>query len=89
MYKKGGSAVMLSGLEIWDWDGMISSTQNIDNEIEVLRSKDYRQRGGLRFGTLYFLYRQWMNFLQNLYKTSPVQVSLTPQEADLLEEPKI
>ena len=26
---------------------------------------------------------------RNMYKTSPVQVSLTPQEADLLEEPMI
>ena len=37
--KKGGSAGMLSGLESLGLDGMISSSQNIDNEIEVLHSK--------------------------------------------------
>ena len=37
--KKGGSAGMLSGLESLGLDGMVSSSQNIDNEIEVLRSK--------------------------------------------------
>ena len=37
--KKGGGAGMASELENLGLDGLISSSQNIDNEIEVLRSK--------------------------------------------------
>jgi tyrosine-protein kinase Etk/Wzc len=87
--KKGGSAGMLSGLESLGLDGMISSSQNIDNEIEVLRSKTIVKEVVEDLG-LYISYTDEDEFLsRNMYKTSPVQVSLTPQEADLLEEPMI
>lgn len=87
--KKGGSAGMLSGLESLGLDGMISSSQNIDNEIEVLRSKTIVKEVVEDLG-LYISYTDEDEFpSRNLYKTSPVQVSLTPQEADLLEEPMI
>ena len=87
--KKGGSAGMLSGLESLGLDGMISSSQNIDNEIEVLRSKTIVKEVVEDLG-LYISYTDKDEFpSRNLYKTSPVQVSLTPQEADLLEEPMI
>ena len=87
--KKGGSAGMLSGLESLGLDGMISSSQNIDNEIEVLRSKTIVKEGVEDLG-LYISYADKDEFpSRNLYKTSPVQVSLTPQEADLLEKPMI
>jgi tyrosine-protein kinase Etk/Wzc len=87
--KKGGSAGMLSGLESLGLDGMISSLQNIDNEIEVLRSKTIVKEVVEDLG-LYISYTDEDEFpSRNMYKTSPVQVSLTPQEADLLEEPMI
>ncbi|MEY8687846.1 GumC family protein [Bacteroides sp. AN502(2024)] len=85
--KKGGSAGMLSGLESLGLDGMVSSSQNIDNEIEVLRSKNIVKEVVEDLG-LYISYTDEDEFpSKNMYKTSPVQVSLTPQEADLLEEP--
>ena len=87
--KKGGSAGMLSGLESLGLDGMVSSSQNIDNEIEVLRSKTIAKEVVEDLG-LYISYTDEDEFpSRNMYKTSPVQVSLTPQEADLLEEPMI
>ncbi len=87
--KKGGSAGMLSGLESLGLDGMVSSSQNIDNEIELLRSKTIVKEVVEDLG-LYISYTDEDEFpSRNMYKTSPVQVSLTPQEADLLEEPMI
>ena len=87
--KKGGSAGMLSGLESLGLDGMVSSSQNIDNEIEVLRSKTIAKEVVENLG-LYISYMDEDEFpSRNMYKTSPVQVSLTPQEADLLEKPMI
>ena len=87
--KKGGSAGMLSGLESLGLDGMISSSQNIDNEIEVLRSKTIAKEVVEDLG-LYISYVDEDEFpSKNMYKTSPVQVSLTPQEADLLDKPMV
>ena len=87
--KKGGSAGMFSGLESLGLDGMVSSSQNIDNEIEVLHSKTIAKEVVEDLG-LYISYTDEDEFpSRNIYKTSPVQVSLTPQEADLLEEPMI
>ena len=87
--KKGGSAGMLSGLESLGLDGMVSSSQNIDNEIEVLRSKTIVKEVVEDLG-LYIFYTDKDEFpSKNMYNISPVQVSLTPQEADLLEEPMI
>lgn len=87
--KKGGSAGMSTELENLGLDGLISSSQNIDNEIEVLRSKTIAKEVVEDLG-LYISYTDEDEFpSRNMYKTSPVQVSLTPQEADLLEEPMI
>ena len=87
--KKGGGAGMFTGLENLGLDGLISSSQNIDNEMEVLRSKTIVKEVVEDLG-LYISYTDKDEFpSKNLYKTSPVQVSLTPQEADLLEEPMI
>ena len=87
--KKGGSAGMLSGLESLGLDGMVSSSQNIDNEIEVLRSKTIAKEVVEDLG-LYISYVDEDEFpSKNMYKTSPVQVSLTPQEADLLDKPMV
>ena len=87
--KKGGGAGMLSGLESLGLDGMISSSQNIDNEIEVLRSKTIAKEVVEDLG-LYISYVDEDEFpSKNMYKTSPVQVRLTPQEADLLDKPMV
>ena len=87
--KKGGSAGMFTGLENLGLDGLISSSQNIDNEMEVLRSKTIVKEVVEDLG-LYISYTDEDEFpSRNMYKTSPVQVNLTPQEADLLEEPMI
>ena len=87
--KKGGGAGMSTELENLGLDGLISSSQNIDNEIEVLRSKTIAKEVVEDLG-LYISYVDEDEFpSKNMYKTSPVQVSLTPQEADLLEEPMI
>ena len=66
--KKGGGANMSSELEKMGLDGFVSSSNNVDNEIEVLRSKS--------------LAREVVNNL-GLFVT-PVLVSLTHQEADKL-----
>ena len=87
--KKGGGAGMLSGLETLGLDGMVPSSQNIDNEMEVLRSRTIVKEAVEDLG-LYISYTDEDEFPPgDMYKTSPVQVSLTPQEADLLEEPMI
>ena len=80
---------MSTELENLGLDGLISSSQNIDNEIEVLRSKTIAKEVVEDLG-LYIFYTDKDEFpSRNIYKTSPVQVSLTPQEADLLEKPMI
>ena len=87
--KKGGGAGMSTELENLGLDGLISSSQNIDNEIEVLRSKTIAKEVVEDLG-LYISYTDKDEFpSRNMYKTSPVQVSLTPQEAGLLEKPMI
>ena len=87
--KKGSGAGMSTELENLGLDGLISSSQNIDNEIEVLRSKTIAKEVVEDLG-LYISYADQDEFpSRNIYKASPVQVSLTPQEADLLEEPML
>ena len=85
--KKGGGAGMASELENLGLDGLISSSQNIDNEIDVLRSKTIAKEVVIDLN-LYILYKDEDEFpAKDMYKTSPVQVSLLPQEAELLDEP--
>ena len=87
--KKGGGAGMASELENLGLDGLISSSQNIDNEIEVLRSKTIAKEVVIDLN-LYISYKDEDEFpAQDMYKTSPVQVNLIPQEAELLDDPMI
>ena len=84
--KKGGGANMSSELERMGLDGFVSSSKNVDNEIEVLRSKSLAREVVNRLG-LFVTYMDKDEFpIQELYRTSPVLVSLTPQEADKLPE---
>lgn len=80
---------MASELENLGLDGLISSSQNIDNEIEVLRSKTIAKEVVIDLN-LYISYKDEDEFpAKDMYKTSPVQVNLIPQEAELLDDPMI
>lgn len=84
--KKGGGANVSSELEKIGMTGFISSSSNIDNEIEVLHSKSLAREVVNRLG-LFVTYMDEDKFPQReLYRTSPVLVSLTPQEADKLPQ---
>ena len=82
--KKGGSANMASELEKMGLGGMVNSTSNVDNEIEVLKSKSLALEVVEQLN-LYVSYRNEDSWLsKEMYRTSPVLVSLTSQEADQL-----
>ena len=82
--KKGGGASMSSELERMGLDGFVSSSNNVDNEIEVLKSKSLALEvvNNLNLFVTYMDEDEFPN--KELYRTSPVLVSLTPQEADNL-----
>lgn len=85
--KKGSGASMSSELERMGLDGFVSSLNNVDNEIEVLRSKSLAREVVNHLG-LFVTYKDEDEFpSRELYRTSPVVVSLTPQEADKLPHP--
>ena len=87
--KKGGNTGGMAGLEELGLSGLISSSQNIDNELEVLRSKTLVKEVVNQLN-LYVSYADQDEFpSKNMYKTSPVIVSLTPQEAEKLSDPMI
>ena len=82
--KKGSGSTDLGNLGI---GGVITSTQGIDNEIEVLRSKSLAREVVNHLG-LFVTYKDEDEFPnRELYRTSPVVVSLTPQEAEKLSAP--
>ena len=82
--EKGGGASMSSELEKMGLDGFMTSSKNIDNEIEVLRSKSLA-REVVNQLNLFVTYKDEDAFpAKELYRTSPVLVSLTPQEAEKL-----
>ena len=85
--KKGGGASMSSELEKMGLDGFVSSSNNVDNEIEVLKSKSLAREVVNNLG-LFVTYKDEDEFpSRELYRTSPVVVSLTPQEAEKLSAP--
>ncbi len=87
--KKGGGAELSSGLEDIGLSGLMTSSKNIDNELEVLRSKTLVKEVVNQLG-LYVTYKDEDEFpAEGLYKNSPVQVSLTPQEAEKLRSPML
>ncbi len=74
------------GLENLGLGGMITASQNMDNEMEVLCSKSLLKKV-VNDLELYITYKNEDEFpAKELYKSSPVIVSLTPQEADKLSE---
>lgn len=87
--KKGGNTGSMVGLEELGLSGLISSSQNIDNELEVLRSKTLVKEV-INLLNLYVSYTDEDGFpSKNMYKTSPVLVGLTPQEAEKLTDPMV
>ena len=84
--KKGGGASMSSELEKMGLNGFVSSSSNIENEIEVLKSRTLAREVVSSLG-LFVTYMDEDKFPnKELYRTSPVLVSLTPQEADRLPQ---
>ena len=82
--KKSGGGGSVSDLENLGIGGMITSTQSIDNEIEVLRSKTILKEVVNNL-ELYITYYDEDEFpKKELYKASPIIVNLTAQEADNL-----
>lgn len=68
--KKGGSAGMASELENLGLNGLVTSSQNIDNELEVLRSKTIAKEVVVDLG-LYISYKDEDEFpAKDMYKTS-------------------
>ena len=83
--KKGGSSNNVAGLDELGLSGLITSSQSIDNVIEVLRSKTLVKEV-VNYLNLYVTYQDDDQIpSKELYKTSPVQVNMTPQEAEKLK----
>ena len=68
--------------------GMLSMASNFDNEVEILRSRTLIKKVVNKLN-LYISYKEKQTFRYpaDLYKTSPVQVWTTPEEADRLFGP--
>lgn len=68
--------------------GMISMTNNFDNEIEILNSRTLMKKVVINQNlyTSYFEPRL-LSFTRELYKAAPLNVYMTPEEADKLEGP--
>ena len=84
---KGGGTTMASELGKMGLGGMMNTKSNVENEVEVLKSKSLALEV-VELLNLYVSYwneDSWMS--KELYRTSPVLVSLTSQEADQLNKP--
>ena len=66
--------------------GLISMTNNFDNEIEILNSRTLMKKVVIN-QNLYINYFEprLFSFTRELYKTAPLNVYITPEEADLME----
>lgn len=85
--KKGGNAG--SDLSAFEDLGIVSSSKNIDNEIEILRSKSLIKDVVSELG-LYINYSGEGSFSNtDLYGTSPVLVHFPPEDAERLNAPII
>lgn len=83
---KGGGATMASEMEKMGLGGMMTSASNVDNEIEVLKSKSLALEVVEQLN-LYVSYWNEDNWPKTeMYRTSPILISLTPQEASRLSE---
>lgn len=80
---KSGSSDMMETMQNI---GMFSVASNFDNELEVLRSRDLNRKV-VKDLSLYITYREphTFGYDRDLYKAAPVQVWLTPEEAEKLK----
>lgn len=85
--QKGGNSASSPLAAIQDL-GMFSMTNNFDNEVEILHSRTLIKKAvnELRLYTNLAEYRM-TGYNIPLYRTSPVNVFMTPEEADKLEAP--
>lgn len=85
--KKGGNTG--NDLSAFEDLGIISSSQNIDNEIEILRSKSLIKDVVSELG-LYISYSGEGRFQKpDLYGSSPVLVHFLPEDAERLKAPHL
>ena len=65
--------------------GMISMTNNFDNEVEILNSRTLMKKVVVA-KNLYITYAEprTFSYTRELYKTAPLNVYMTPEEADKL-----
>ncbi|MDD2953164.1 MAG: polysaccharide biosynthesis tyrosine autokinase [Parabacteroides sp.] len=68
--------------------GMFSMTSNFDNEVEILKSRTLAKKVVNDLG-LYInvAEKQTFGYARPLYKNSPVNIYMTPEEAEKLESP--
>ncbi len=85
--KKGGAATAMGLAAIQDL-GMLSMTSKFDNEVEILKSRTLIKKVVSDMGLYINLSEEnaW-SFNPPLYKNSPVEVFITPEEADRLVAP--
>lgn len=70
--------------------GILSTANNFDNEVEILTSHTLVKKvvESLNLNIRYYE-SHFFRYPEELYRTSPVQVFLTPEEADKLNDPII
>lgn len=85
---RGGFSSSKSPLGSLSGMGMISMTNNFDNEIEILNSRTLMKKVVIN-QNLYISYFEprLLSFTRELYKAAPLNVYMTPEEAEKLEGP--
>lgn len=83
--KKGGDT-RTSALSMFEDMGIMPTSQNIDNEIEIMQSKSLIKNVVTELNLYVSYYAKGTIDNEELYNSSPIRVSLPPQEADLLPE---
>lgn len=83
---RGGFSSSKNPLSSLGGMGMISVTNNFDNEIEILNSRTLMKKVVIN-QNLYINYFEprLFSFTRELYQTAPLNVYMTPEEADRLE----
>ena len=84
--KRNSASSVTSPLAAMQDLGMFSMTSNFDNEVEILKSRTLVKKVVNNLG-LYINVSDYRTFGYNtpLYKNSPINVYMTPEEADKLE----
>lgn len=83
--KKGGDP-NIGSMSMFEDLGLMSSSQNIDNEIEIMQSKSLIKNVVTELNLYIRSYSDETFNKEELYKTSPVHVYFSPQDADKLPQ---